>query len=188
FTSNLALPMAYLMGTLPTGTIMAVGSRAAAKWLQLTDAPNRSQTALQVLASVDTYLAERFADEGLTTMEQLAYTNPVRLSIRTGLNFSVILSCTGEALLGSFWRDSEQLAIARKYGLSGCYEVATLWEHFESSDPSNHQLADAIIAALAADMSTPRAGIENVLMEVALDPFTQFQRESWAATMWDSQP
>ncbi len=186
FGQTLALPMAYLLGTLPTGTIMTVGGRAAAKWLQLTGAPDQAQTSLQALASVDTFLAERFAAEGLTNVEQLAYTDPVRLSIRTGLSYSVVLCCTGEALLGSYWRKREQLAVAAKYGLSGAYEVSELWERFTGTDPTAQARSDAIINGLAADLQIPRAGVENVLLEVALDPFTQFQRASWAATMQES--
>ncbi len=185
FTADLALPMAYLLGALPTGTIMSAATRVAAKWVQLPDAAPQSPTAMQKLASVDTYLAEQFGAEGITNAEKLAYADPVRLSIRTGLNFSVVLCCTGEALLGTYWREPKQLAAARKYGLSGAYECAQLWDRLNSTDDVLRTLANAIIDSLAveADLGTPRPGVINVLMEVALDPYTQFQRECWGATM-----
>ena len=185
FTADLALPMAYLLGALPTGTIMSAATRLAGKWIQLPDAAPQSPTAMQKLASVDTYLAEQFAAEGITNAEKLAYADPVRLSIRTGLNFSVVLCCTGEALLGTYWREPKQLAAVRKYGLSGAYECAQLWEHYNSKEKALRDLADDIIDKLAAeaDLGTPRPGVINVLSEVALDPYTEFQRECWGVTM-----
>lgn len=185
FTADLALPMAYLLGALPTGTIMGAASRVAAKWVQLPDAAPQSATALQKLASVDTYLAEQFGVEGITNAEKLAYADPVRLAIRTGLNFSVVLCCTGEALLGTYWREPKQLAAARKYGLSGAYECRQLWEDLNSAEAAVQARANTIVDSLAgeADLGTPRPGVINVLTEVAEDPYTLFQRECWAATM-----
>jgi hypothetical protein len=184
FNSANALPMAYLLGTLPTGTLMTIGRRAVAKWVQSSDTGDQSQTEIQKLVSVDIRTAERLADEGITSNNQLAYADPVRLCIRTGINFGAILCSAGEALLAMYLTergaiDKEKLSAVRKYGISGAYECAFLWR--DLNNPAKQARADAIVTSLAHDLGAgyTKEGVLNILFQVATDPYTQFQLEVW---------
>lgn len=182
FPASWSLGMAYLLGTLPTGTIMATGRRILAQRMPLEEKTG-SQSQVQNLLSVDTYIAERLLGEGITSYVQLAYVDPVRLSIRTGLNFSVSVTLAGESLVALYVANLSQFEIYRKYGLFGSFEVATLWAEYNDDDVATRQRAMTIVNDLATKLGiVPEALVKNV-MEIALDPFTVFQRACWASNM-----
>src|SRR5262249_48625191 len=118
---------AYLLGMLPTATIVTVARRVVARWVNLGDSDPHALTDIQKLHSVDVYTAELLADEGITSAAELAYADPVRLSIRTGLGFSVVITCASEAMLALYLTEPDQMPKARRYGIGGSYEVADVW-------------------------------------------------------------
>jgi hypothetical protein len=203
-----SMPMAYLLGTLPTGTIMMIGRRLLARVLPTQDAPQVApapnpppapnaapvpnqasiptvgdQAPIQILADVDTRMAERLIDEGITTCSQLAYTDPIKLSIRTGLNFTVTLGLASDAMLGMYLMRRDYLEIFRLNGLCGAYECASLWKDIISGTNTEREKATAIINKLAEKLSITTEGIENLLRELTEDPYTQFYLEVWATNM-----
>lgn len=190
FAPSLALPIAFLLGTFPTTTVFTIARRAASKGLQLTDAPGTMQSELQVLPTVDTIVAERFADEGITNIHRLAYSDPVSLAIQTGLPFNFIIGCSSQALMQVYLRTSvdqpggsgtQKTAadIARRYGLDSAFEWRSLWENLHQGDDERKAQAAAIVAALATNLNLPTAAVMNIMEEIALDPITEFHALCW---------
>lgn len=176
---NTSTVMAFLLGTFPTSTIMTISRRMMAKYFQLTDAGTAQQTELQKLSGIDTLVAERLAAEGITTIRQLAYYDPVKLAIRTGLGFSYIISCEGEALLYNCVED--KINALRPFGLAGSYECRALWEDLKK--PEWKDASTSIVRSAAAAVGVTPEGFINVLAQVGLDPYSDFQWEAWADSM-----
>jgi hypothetical protein len=184
FKDALALPMAFLLGSFPTSTIMTVSRRVAAKYVQLTDAPQAAESQLQLLPGVDTNVAERLTAEDVTTIQQLAYLDPVKLTIRTGLGFNYVLGIVGDALFWSYL--GEKIAEARKYGVNGATDCRDLYLDLgkEDREPSGPQKYHDLVADLAAKLQLPTEGLRNLIDQVALDPFTVFQWQCWGTDRW----
>jgi hypothetical protein len=180
FTDALALPMAFLLGSFPTSTIMTVAQRVTAKYVHLTDAPDQKQSELQELPGIDTAVAERYIAEGITTINQLAYYDPVKLTIRTGLGFSFNLSCVGDALFWGYLQ--KKIAIAREFGVNGVSDCRDLYNDLEAEKTAGAgvpQPYHKIVADMASKMGMTVEGMRNLIDQVALDPFTEFQWNCW---------
>jgi hypothetical protein len=180
FADALSLPMSFLLGSFPTSTIMTVAQRVTAKYVHLTDAPDQKQSELQELPGIDTFVAERYIAEGITTINQLAYYDPMKLTIRTGLGFSFNLSCFGDALFWSYL--SKKISIARDFGVNGVSDCRDLYNDLEaekSADPAVPKPYHQIVVDMATKMEMTFEGLRNLIDQVALDPFTEFQWNCW---------
>ena len=95
-----AVSAAFLLGAFPTRSISTLARRFAKRALNLgPDVDEKTESELEQLQRVDTRIAERFADEGITTIVQLAYSDPVDLTMRcASFSFSFVVGCDSQAL------------------------------------------------------------------------------------------
>jgi len=175
---------AFAIGAFPIDTVQKMLGRLSAKYLNTSDNdPIIADSAdkAQALDGVDLPMAENLSSGGITTATQLAYCDPVQLSLRTNIDFDVILDLQSEALAYIYL--GGQLDLIRPLGLRGAVEIANLMED-EPSPPtpagqpkSNFDLAFAA-AQVAAKIDA--GGLRNCFNEIAKDPYTVFLVESWA--------
>jgi hypothetical protein len=92
---------------------------------------------VRVLRSADPATAERLASHGVTSIQALAYADPIVLAVRTQLGFIQVTSCINEALLWQYTRDkTAELAVL---GLGGAQEVLNYVERCAGSPGPVHQ-------------------------------------------------
>jgi hypothetical protein len=96
---EVGVPIGLFLGAFPTDTVFKLIRRQATLKLGMQDdlsaeAPHQ----LEQLVTVDTKTAEAFADEGISSVSQLAYCDPVDLAMRSGLAFGQVSDCASEAL------------------------------------------------------------------------------------------
>ncbi len=140
---------------------------------------NADESQLQVLHGIDARKAERFAEEGITTVSQLAYFDPIRLTIRTNLGYSYIVDCVGQALLWIYTEQDQDKW--RKVGLRSAFEIINLWNSFTGADLAERDKAVAVIKWLASQLTTDEMAVRNVIEEVAGDPYSEFIYNTWVA-------
>lgn len=117
-----ALPLAYAFGSLvaadlkifvafaisafPTRALVTITRRIFRRKLDLGDAGEKAESELEKLQGIDTRVAERFADEGYTTVLQLAYADPIELTMRcSSFGFSFVTDCASQALAWIYLED-----------------------------------------------------------------------------------
>jgi hypothetical protein len=143
-------------------------------------------------------IAERFIDEGVITNLQLAYADPVALTIKSGMDFSFILLCCAQALVRTYFND-DQMKVVKKYALRTGFEIKTLNDALNSYDtvkddaakagkaepppPNSAQAAakeqlENFAIALALDAASTRF----ILDQIAGDPYTKFIWWMWPDT------
>jgi hypothetical protein len=180
FAADLAVPIAFLLGSFPTRSISTVARRFARRTMNLGADEQNAESELQKLQGVDTRIAERFADEGITTILQLAYADPVELTMRcASFSFSFVVDVISQALAWIYLGDD--LAKLRPSSLRGAQEIASLITELDGDDANEQRLARATLNAAAAIVGVPAENFETTLREIADDPYTQFLREIWAA-------
>lgn len=181
-----AYACAFLLGLFPTTTVTNLGRRLFAKWTQTPEVDTDTPAQLKEVPSLDPTTTLLLTEEGITTFAELAYADPIRLSIRTGLGFSFVVTCVSEALLLGYLTTRARMDIARRFGVAGAYEAANLWDDAQKppGTPARTQ-ADAIIGQMFTPLETTEAGLRNILAQVAGDPYTQFVRECWASNFTD---
>lgn len=181
-TLQLGIPIAFFLGSFPTTTLFTVARRIVAKQASLGDDPSTGQLELEKLPSVGKQSAERFKDEGISTVSQLAYADPVDLTIRTNFDFNYVSDGISQALLYLYLGD--QLPNLVIYSLRGAFEVNCLMEDLKSNDPAtvtqaNQALQDvtAFLASKSINMSP--STLKTTLYQVAYDPYTLFLVNIW---------
>ena len=183
---HLALAVAFLLGLFPTATVMTFGRRLFYKWVLQREEEDPAEPLLAVPA-VDKGTAEQLNQEGIANVTQLAYTDPVRLSIRSGLGFAYVVSCQSEALLAVYLVDRRRMDVTRLFGVLGAYEASRLWEDSQPGSPGK-AAADTLINDLAGKLALvpltdaikdvpTAAGFRNVLGELAHDAYADLIRE-----------
>lgn len=166
--------IAYLLGTFPTATLFTIARRYAGQKLNLTDDASPAGSELEQLPDVGKAFAERLKDEGVISISELAYADPVNLTIRTNKPFTYVTDCISQALLWIYVTTSlPKLAIL---GLRGAHEVSNLLHGFKAGDP----VAAQTLASAATLLGISPEGLRNTFGEVAGDPYTEFLVEVWS--------
>lgn len=175
---DFAFGIAVLMGAFPTRTLFTLSRRVTRQQLQLQGADGSDESELQKLAGVDRRVAERFADEGVVTLVQLAYSDPVDLTMRcSSYDFSFVTDLASQALARTYLGDA--IADLGPYSLRGAHEIGTLIEELDGSHQKQSDDARATIDAVAQKLAIDAVVLERTLREIAEDPYTNFVREVW---------
>jgi hypothetical protein len=189
--------LAFFVGAFPTDTVLKFMRRTGAASLKL-DAETGGDD-VQQLKSIDGVIvpiAERFIDEGVKTNLQLAYSDPIALTIKTGMDFSFILDCCGQALVRMYF-DNEQMKSLRKLGLRTTIEVKSLNDLLAEYDTAvrdaqragtpapaatpDQVAAQAQLTALAAALTLDENSTRFMLDQIAGDPYSLFAWDIWSS-------
>lgn len=164
--------LAFFVGSFPTDTVLKFMRRTAFLWLKL-DA-NVEDDSLKQLMKIDgitTPVAERPIDEGIRTNLQLAYADPISLTIKTGMDFAFILSCCGHAMVRTYFND-DHMKVVDKCGLLTGLEMITLNKALLSYDEIRNEAAKAGVAPKDPDVEQKQAPqlLQNFATALLLDP------------------
>ena len=173
-----ALPIAFLLGAFPTKTIMKFARRAFREQLKIEEAA-AGQQSLHTLQGINTPIAERFEDEAITSITQLAYSDVIDLSMRTGYAFSFVVDCSSQALAWLYLEDN--LKKVRIHTLRGAQEIGNLVDSLEAEEADAIDVLKKAAAAIGVDETT----LGRTLHEIAYDPYTEFLRDIWQTTAAD---
>jgi hypothetical protein len=177
FSDAAAPPAAFLLGAFPTSTLMLLVRRQATQRFGLGD--NATETKSELEAIMNTTLAEKFSEVGISTLLQLAYEDPIQLAMRTNLSINYITDIISQALAMIYGLD---LAITRPLSIRGALEAADTYNDLfsEGSSESEKKMAQSVVQELAKAKGVPDEIIEKVLHDIAKDPYTVFLSEVWA--------
>jgi hypothetical protein len=180
FNEDLGVPLAFLLGSFPTHSLMLMMRRLANQKLGLGDQAEGRESELQLLDSLDRRTAERFAEENITCIVQLAYCNPVEVCIRTSIRLDVITDYVGQALLWNYLQEDTKLL--RTIGIRGAPEIANLWDELNDTSPNAKALRETAEKTLAAAAKALKLEVEtfrNTVAQIAEDPYTVFLCSIW---------
>jgi hypothetical protein len=169
------VPLAFLLGAFPTSVLFTIARRLAATKLGVGDDPVSGALELESLQSVTKTNAERYYDEGISTIVQLAYADPIDLTVRTNFDFNYVVDCISQALLWIYVGD--HLKLMALYSLRGAQEAASLMD--DVADSATKAQAMLTVTKAAADLNIDPAALLTTLQGVAEDPYTKFLVTVW---------
>jgi len=161
---DVAIPIAFFLGAFPTSTLFTIARRFTNERLKLGDSTTSGLLELESLQSVGKEIAERFKDEGISTIVQLAYTDPLDLTIRSNFEFNYVLDFISQALLWIYF--GEKLKLLQIYSLRSAIEAHYLYRCItDDNDPQARATVNAIVdslnRSLPADQLTRAAATLN---------------------------
>ena len=174
--------VAFALGAFPLTELQSMLRRLANKRLQLDGTPEETSDDIVKLQGINKDIAERLADEDIQTVTQVAYCDPVQLTMRSNLSFDFVSDCMNQALA---WMYLEKgLDEVRPLGLRGAQEIMCLINDLdnESAEPESkraHDLAVAAIPVIAKALNQDPATAQFMLRQIAADPYTLFLQHVW---------
>lgn len=173
---DFGIALSFLIGVFPTQTLFTIGRRLFSQKMGLGDDADAGRSELEKLQNIGRAKAERFQDEGITTIAELAWTDPVDLAVRTNLQFDDVLDCMGQALLAVYLGD-DLLKVSRD-SLRAAQEAAAMVQDVGQDIDSTPTLKQkyarqALIEAANILKMDPKA-LYYTLKSVAEDPYTLF--------------
>jgi hypothetical protein len=185
-SDTLSVPFAYLLGTFPTATLFTIARRLGSQKLNMSDDASPAGSELEQLPDVGKAFAERLKDEGINSITELAYADPVSLTLRTNKPFTYVTDCISQALLWMYITTGLPKVVV--LGLRGAQEVSNLLDDLNSADEDKRADANQTLAAAATLLGIESGALQHTLEEVSGDPYTKFLVEIWSIPSSDPQP
>lgn len=164
-TSDAALgshAVLFLVGLFHNSAIEALRKRAAK--LFGTQAPEAEDVALSTVEGIDDTTADMLTENGVSTIQHLATTEPGELCDRTMMPLDRILDWIDQALLIRYLR--KNITVARMMGIRGGINLALV--HAGTDDNPGGEDAK-LLASLAEKVGIPPAAVDNIARELRAD-------------------
>ena len=177
--ASLQVPFAFILGVFPTSTLFTIARRIGSKQFGMgDDAVDNQVSELEKLQGIGKAVAERFRDEGVSSIAGLAWTDPIDLTIRTNLEFGFVVDCISQALFWIYLQDD----VKKLYVLSlrGAQEVSSFIDDLNSTDATVHAEAAKTLTDAATLLGISPEAFHQTLLQVSEDPSTKFLVELWA--------
>lgn len=150
-------------------TLFTIGRRIGSQQFKLGDDQVSGRLELERLPAMSRRNAERFNDEGVTSICALARTDPVDLTIKTTFDFSYVIDCISQALVWIYFEQAADRVFPPP--LRGAREIAILIGGLE-----NPMFADNVrktIADAAAELHVSQETLTITLQQIASNPYTK---------------
>jgi hypothetical protein len=162
--------IAFALGAFPLGWLLSVLRKLLYKRIGLEDTGEAATDQILKLQGINGDIADRFKQEDIHTITQLATEDPIRLAIRANLSFNFVLDCISQALAWMYL--GARLDEIRPFGLRGAHEIKSVIDEFE--DPDHQTIASAILERTAVALQIDKHLLLNTFEQIGQDPYTVF--------------
>ncbi len=180
FRDEVGVAIAVLLGAFPTRTLFTIARRTVRSRLNLGDLREERSYELEALQGILRNQAERFADEGVASILQLAYSDPIDLTMRTNFSFSYVVDCCSQALAWLYF--GQDLTKMWRFGIRGGQEIYSIISEIDNNDTSKtreKERAEKCLEEISKEIDLDREVVERTMREIAEDPYTLFLCEVW---------
>jgi hypothetical protein len=166
------IAIAFMLGAFPTKTLFLLMRRLVGQKLGLGNEATTEKHELEQLQGINTALAEKFADFGVSTLLQLAYEDPMQLTMRMNLPFRDVIDVMSQALGALYLPHFE---VYCRYLVRSSVDCGIVYRQLhDDTHPDLQKLARAQVDAIAADQKVPPEIVEKIMFEVYNDSVNKF--------------
>lgn len=171
-----AMIVAFGVSTLSLQVVAEILRKRISGLLGVKSADPKTDDPVTLLSGVDPTVADRMASIGITTIWQLAESDPVQLAMRTNLTFNYLLELTSQAIAWTYLE--RRLEELRSMALGGAYELGVLNSEANKTTSIHHDNAIELRKQAADKLKMSIEQFKNVLHEIGDDPRTEFLIEA----------
>ncbi len=169
--------VAFALGAFPLAALTSMLRRLSEKSLGLGATTEETSDDIIKLQGMNRPIVERLFNEDITTITQIAYCDPVRLVMRSNLNFNFVTDCMNQALAWLYFQDG--LNTIRPLGMRGAAEIANLIDAYDDAGNVDHSRAVAAFPKIAKAIKQDPGTLQVAFREIAEDPYTIFLNRVW---------
>lgn len=177
---SFGIPLAFLIGAFPTKSLFTIARRLGGQKLGLGEEAAGGKLELENLQDISRTNAERFQDEGISTVAELAWVDPIDPSIRSNRDFNYVVDCMSQALIWIYF--GPKMPDLAKFSIRGAQEVEALVNTLIDPKPDAQKLraAQECLTGAAAVLDMKSDALLHTLLQVKYDPYTQFLSSIWS--------
>ena len=168
------LIIAFAVGLFPVRTIMGFFRGQAQDKLKITDEiTDFEKPNLFLLQGMTKNMIEQFNEENIYSIQQLALSNPIRLLMRTNIEWTIILDVIDQAILFNYVEG--KMVELRKLGIRCAMEFSMLKKDIQMNVAGTEEL----IKTIAEKLDNTEEGIKNLIHILATDDQLIFISNLW---------
>jgi hypothetical protein len=153
FAPGVGRAVAFGIGIFPLKDSLDTVKKYAAKQLKLQSAtPVGEGATLNKIQGLTPETIERFEEEGVTSTVHLAYSDPIKLLLRTNIPWVIIIDLMDQALLFNYLADSA--AQLRPLGIRGSIELAALGQRLYEGNDEDKRCATLAMHLMAERLNS----------------------------------
>jgi hypothetical protein len=184
FAPSLQALVGFLIGAFPAATLLGFAKSVAQKNLNIVSSSEPAeQPNLQYLQGLTKDLIDRLAEEGFQSAEHLAQADPIRLLLRTSIEWKVILDIIDQAIL--FIYLGNKIETLRSLGFRGSVEVAAVFDDQNDDDPEVRSQAKVAVALMSSKLGESEGAVRNLIQTLYHDVQVQFIWDLWGEAALD---
>jgi hypothetical protein len=168
--SEFSWAIAFGLGVIPLNTIADIAAQPTRKALGL--AAPVSATVDPLITSVQGLtpeIFERIQEAGINNVQQLAFSDPLRLLVRTNLDWKVILDLLDQSFLAVYV--GPRINDLRSMGVRGAVELCGI---------RNNQLYPELLQSISKILGRSPEEVRCLMDTLGIDPTTAFISELWS--------
>ena len=153
FAPGVGRAVAFGIGIFPLKDSLDTIKKYAAKQLKLQSAtPVGEGATLNKIQGLTPETIERFEEEGVTSTVHLAYSDPIKLLLRTNIPWVIIIDLMDQALLFNYL--GESAAQLRPLGVRGSIELAAVGQRLYEGSEEDKRCANLAMHLIAQRLSS----------------------------------
>ena len=170
--------VAFGIGAFPLDSIRNYLESEVSKRIGLNQAARSAEPpTLYRLQGMTDDIVDRLEEEGITSAEHMALANPIRLLLKTNLEWTLILDLIDQAILYLYVGD--KIADLRTIAIRGALEMSQIRWYDSGSDPARMAEGDAMKKSIAAKLGENETSITNLIDTLYDDPQVGFVYSMW---------
>lgn len=181
FTEGVAFIVSFGVGVTPWRELMGLVSEQARGVLRLAGSrAQEEEPTLHHLQGMTRELIDYLKEEEITSIEHLAYADPVGLLLTSNVNWVRIVDLIDQALLHGYLGDKcERL---RPFGIRGAIEATELWMRATGGEQEKRAKAMETLNEVAKTLELPVPAVRNLMTVLQGDPQVTFLRDLLGST------
>lgn len=178
FQSPADFIIAFAIGTFPVSALSSFVRAQAQDKLKITDEISEFEKPnLHLLQGMTKNIIERFHEENIYSIAQLALANPIRLLMRTNIEWTIILDLIDQAILYNYVEG--KIVQVRETGIRCAMELSGLGEDLMSGDQETIKLAEDLIIVVKDKLGWDISSLKNLIWTLEEDHQVIFLTKLW---------
>lgn len=157
---------AFGIGAFPLQTLIEFVKSQTGRQFTLADAAKAEPPTVYLVQGATSPVIERLSEEGLTSIEHLAYADPIKLLLKTNLEWKMILDLIDQSILLTYI--DEKASSIRADGIRGAIELSKI------GSPQNvgetPQEAEKMLEIIASKLGIEPTGLKSLIRTLERDP------------------
>jgi hypothetical protein len=148
FSGGVRLVVAFGIGVFPLKDSLEMVKKSVVKRLRITSpTPVGEGATLDKIQGLTPEMIERLEEEGIVSTVHLAYSDPIKLLLRTNIPWVILIDVADQALLFNYV--GERVSELRSMGIRGSIEMAAIAQRLSEEDDEEKAYAKMAIHLVA---------------------------------------